>query len=493
LSASRRLSLFLLVATLAVACTSQQSSEGEPPSQAPSSQAPATVGGPGAPVRGSPHPVGAKWDWSRVDQFTPYLRELSGGSTFYIVVWCDVERERGQRDWSQVDNVVRSTRALGYTLLLKIRTGSCWATGGQRGSVRGIRQKSASAMPEDTGAYQEFVREVVRRYSDQDVHDYAIENEPNARRFFWDGTGQEYERLVTIGASTIRSVDPRARVLDGGLASTVYGTGIADHLLRRGSEGEAVAAYDRYYARRTNRRGKPLPQVTNAGDLRAALDTPESRRNLEMLDATLRLAKHKVIDAFQLHFYESWENLPALLAYLHDVLPPSFPIEAWELGMFWPGGPDDERVRADEVTKAVVTLLAGGVRRIIWLPLAYNPLAADERGEIRYGLLNPDGEVRLAGTALQRVAEAADGASWHPVSSQQVTGIGFGRGRKSTLLLWSDEGVELSATQRTGVQVQRMDGSQLPQAPAGLRLTSEPVLVTVTTSLKDAPRVLGIQ
>jgi hypothetical protein len=73
-----------------------------------------------------------------------------------------------------------------------------------------------------------------------------------------------------------------------------------------------------------------------------------------------------------------------------------------------------------------------------------------------------------------------------------VTGIAFGRGRKSTLLLWSDQGVKLPAAQRAGVQVQRLDGSQLPQAAAGLHLTSEPVLVTVTADLKDAARVLGI-
>jgi Glycosyl hydrolases family 39 len=480
----------LVAASVAAACTGQ---DGKSTTSSPGGQPPATVPGYSGPVvQGSPHPVGAKWDWSRVDRFAPYLRELSGGSTFYIVVWCDVERQQGRRDWGQVDQVVRSTRALGYSLLLKIRTGSCWVTGGQRGTLRGRKQKTASAMPRDLAAYQDFVREAVRRYSAQDVHEYAIENEPNARKFFWDGTAEEYERLVTTGAEAIRSVDPRAVVLDGGLASTVYGTGIAEHLLSQGRDGEAVAAYRRYFARRADGQGDPESQVSNVDQLRAALDSEQSHRNLDMLAATQRLARNKVIDAYQLHFYESWDNLPALLAYLHDVLPPSFPIEAWEVGMFWRDGSDDEQERAGEVVKAVTTLLAGGVRRVIWLPLAYNAESGDERGEIRYGLLAPDGQTRVAGTALQGIAKASSSAAWRAVSADGVTGIVFGRKGKSTLVLWSDRGTELPEAKQAKMQVQGMDGRHLPAAPGAFRLTSQPVFITVMAAPSEAVQVVGL-
>lgn len=477
----------LLIASLAAACTPQQDSQS--PSQSTSGPAPRAGGHSGPLLQDIPHPIGVKWDWSRVNRFAPYLRNLSGGATFYIVVWCDVERQQGRRDWSQVDEVARSTSALGQSLLLKIRTGSCWATGGQRGRLRGAQRKTASAMPLDLGAYQGFVREVVRRYSAQNVHEYAIENEPNARKFFWDGTAQEYERLVTLGASAIRSVDPRARVLDGGLASSVYGVGIAQHLLFKGQEAAAVAAYQRYYARRFVARPDDLPQVTNAGELRSALNGEQARRNLEMITATLRLVKNKVVDAYQLHFYESWETVPALLAYLHDVLPPSFPIEAWEVGMFWRDGPADQQVRAGEVIKSVVNLLAGGVRRVIWLPLAYNADSSTGRGEIRYGLLDPDGRVRLAGKALHKVAAAAQGASWRAVSTSTLTGIAFGRRNKSTLLLWSDRGATLPAPKQPGIQAEGIDGTQLPWASAGLRLTPQPVLISVDAEVKDALRI----
>jgi hypothetical protein len=484
------LAAVLVAAAAAAACTGQPDrSSIQPPSGQPQTT---TSGYSGPPVQGSPHPVGAKWDWSRVDRFAPYLRELSGGSTFYTVVWCDVERQQGRRVWSQVDQVVRSTRALGYSPLLKIRTGSCWVTGGQRGTLRGRQQKTASAVPRDLVAYQDFVRETVRRYSAQDVHEYAIENEPNARKFFWDGTAEEYERLVTTGAAVIRSVDPRAVVLDGGLASTVYGTGIAEHLLGQGRDAEAVAAYRRYYARRGDGQGDSEFHVANADQLRTALDSEQSRRSLDMLAATMRLAKNKVIDAYQLHFYESWDNLPALLAYLHEALPPSFPIEAWEVGMFWRDGSGDEQERAGEVVKAVTTLLAGGVRRVIWLPLAYNADSGDERGEIRYGLLQPDGRARLAGAALRDVARASSSAVWRAVSTDGVTGIVFGRKAKSTMLLWSDRGADLSRAKQARMRVQGMDGRQLPAAPGALQLSSQPVFITVMADPSEALQVVGL-
>jgi hypothetical protein len=484
------LTAVLVAAAVVAACTGQPD---RPTPPAPGGQPQTTAPGYAGPVvQGSPHPVGAKWDWSRVDRFAPYLRELSGGSTFFVVVWCDVERQQGRRDWSQVDQVVRSTRALGHTLLLKFRTGSCWVTGGQRGTLRGTKQKTASAMPGDLAAYQSFVRDAVRRYSAQGVHEYAIENEPNARKFFWDGTAEEYERLVTTGAAAIRSVDPRAAVLDGGLASTVYGTGIAEHLLSQGRDAEAVAAYRGYYARRADGQGDSESQVDTVDQLRAALDSDQSHRNLDMLAATQRLAKNKVIDAYQLHFYESWDNLPALLAYLHEVLPPSFPIEAWEVGMFWRDGSGDEQERAGEVVKAVTTLLAEGVRRVIWLPLAYNAESGDERGEIRYGLLQPDGRARLAGTALQGIAKASSSAAWRAVSTDGVTGIVFGRKGKSTLVLWSDRGTDLPKAQQARMQVDGMDGRQLPAAPGALRLTSQPVFITVTATPSQALHVLGL-
>jgi hypothetical protein len=80
-------------------------------------------------------------------------------------------------------------------------------------------------------------------------------------------------------------------------------------------------------------------------------------------------------------------------------VPAAVPVQAWEVGQFWPDAPDDPTVHAEETTKVACALLGTGVGRVIWLPLAYNP-AGRNNSELRFGLLDPDGTPRPAGTAF---------------------------------------------------------------------------------------------
>src|SRR5206468_8589508 len=113
-------------------------------------------------------------------------RGLGGGDTFYELVWCDVEPAPGLRNWSRIDEVVGGAAAVGFEMNLKIRIGSCWATG-SRLEARGGKNKTASLMPTDMKAYDEFVRAVVSRYAPRGVHRYAVENEVNGNGF-WQST-----------------------------------------------------------------------------------------------------------------------------------------------------------------------------------------------------------------------------------------------------------------------------------------------------------------
>jgi hypothetical protein len=475
-----RLVVLLVVASTA-ACTGQLS-DGQREGKAQQPQAGPIYNGPA--VHGRSNPLGMKWDWQRVDRYVPFLKRLSGGSTFFELVWCDVEREQGRRDWSRIDNVARSSQRLGYSLLLKIRVGSCWITGGQRGTLRGAQRKTASAMPLDLNTYQAFVRQVVQRYSAMGVHEYAIENEPNARKFFWDDTPEQYERLVTLGASAVRSVDAHARVLDGGVSSTAYGTAIAERLLAKGDDAAAVAAYQRYYARYVEQGYGGYPRVRNVGELRAVLAGEGVRRDLGLLAVTQRLVKNKVVDAFQLHFYESSDNVPALLAYLRETLPRGFPVQAWEVGMFWPGAPDNEQAIAGEMARTVVSLLGGGVRPVIWLPLAFNPAGGGT--EVRFGLLDPDGRVRPAGDAMQRLATAAgQDASWRAVTTDIVSGVVFSRDGQRTVVLWSETGGVLPPPSQRGAKAEAIGGGTLPWAAPGLHIGRDPVVITMPGDLGD--------
>lgn len=336
-----------------------------------------------------PAVLGVKWDWDRLATYRPYLESFPAGNTFYELVWCDVEAVPGTRDWTRIDEVVDGAADVGFEMNLKIRIGSCWATG-SRLEERGGKNKTASLMPGDLAAYQEFVQAVVSRYAPRGVHRYAVENEVNGNGF-WQSSPADYERLVRTASAVIRAADPKAIVLDGGISSTAYGAGVAGWLLDQDRDDEAVAAYNAFYERRFAVRGEQLPDADNPAELRAALAGDQPARNVAFLEATFRLAADGVTDAYQLHFYEPGGNVPSLLAYLHSRLPDDMPIEAWETGIFWRGG--DEKALSAEAAELTSNLLAGGVRRVIWLPTAHDP-EGRKATEDRWGLFGVDGQPR---------------------------------------------------------------------------------------------------
>ncbi|WP_343446411.1 hypothetical protein [Micromonospora schwarzwaldensis] len=425
-------------------------SDGPAPRPAPSAATP-SAGATGAPPAGATarNPFGAHWDWSRYDQFVPYLEKLSGSATYHELSWCDIEKTQGSPDFSAVDQLAERSRQLGITLHLKIRTGVCWATGGTARFTRGQADKTESAMPRDLAAYQTFVRALVQRYAPYGVREYAIENEVNAQQY-WAGSPEDYRRLVTAAAEAIRSADPRAKVVDSGMSSVAYGMGVADRLLRAGQPDQAVAAYQAYFQRRIGTRGRLIPPVADPAALRAALDNAQNSRNLAYLAVTEKLLDDRVVDVRQLHFYEHFSGVPALLDYLRAETPTGVPVQAWEVGQFWKDGADDAAARGDEMVKVVSQLVAGGIHEVLWLPLAYNP---DNRAgaEVRYGLLDPDGTQRQAGAMMAALAAAARDATAEPVDGKGLTGVAFRRGAESTLVVWSTTGGTMSLPATAGV------------------------------------------
>src|SRR5438270_5993733 len=359
----RLLAPLAVLALVAVACSSGGGST--------QTRTTTTTNTPLVPL-GKPNPLGAKWDWNRLDKFKPYLAAISGGPTFYDFACCDVEPKQGARNGSTVDQIAHNARDLGFELYLKIRTGSCWATV-ESGAGTGRRgRKDVSSMPADMAKYEAFITDAVKRFSPLGVREYAIENEVNAP-MHWGGTTAEYATLVGAAGRAIHAADTNARLADAGLGSTVYGDAIARRLLDEGHDSEAVSAYQRYYARRFSVRAQQLPQVSDPSQLRSVLATGQAARHLDYFDATVRLAQQKVIDVFEIHFYEKWDNVPALLDVLRATLPASLPVQAWEVDQFWPNATTDEAVHADELRRAVTGLHDGSAQRGSWTPRGYNP------------------------------------------------------------------------------------------------------------------------
>jgi hypothetical protein len=443
---------------------------------------------PGAPTTTAPagapaSPIGVIWDYAKQDSFKPYLDRLRGGTTWYELEWCQVQPDQATGpDWTRADKNIGRALSVGIEPMLRIRVGSCWATGGDKiDAGRGGLGYSVSAPPVDEAAYQAFVRSVVQRYQPKGVRTYAIENEVNGEGF-WRGTPQQYDALLRAGASAVRQVDPTARVLDAGLSSTAWGVVLAQALLDQGKPADALAAYNAYYERRFERRETDFPHAGNEAELRAALATDKSKENLAYAATTFALAKDGVIDALQLHFYEKWTNVAPLMAFLKGAVPAGMPIEVWEAGVFWPDSTSNEAAVAGETARLVYLLLGGGAERVIFLPMQSNTAASGS--ELRPGLLDANFQPRAGYEALADLAEFArnGGSGWQVVTgtdgAQAVVGTAPSGAQA---LLWSDQAPVTVQGLAPEVTLTSLDGT--PATPSGAtQVGTDPLVATGPTA-----------
>lgn len=424
-------------------------------------------------------PVGVIWDYAKQDSFRPYLERLQGGATWYELEWCQVQPDQGAApDWARADKNIARATSVGIEPMLRVRVGSCWATGGDKiDAGRGGLGYSVSAPPVDDAAYQAFVRSVVERYQPKGVRTYAIENEVNGEAF-WRGTPEQYEALVRSGASAVRAADRSAEVLDAGLSSTAWGVAMAQTLLDQGKPAEALDAYNRYYERRFERREADFPRAGNEDELRTALATDQSQKNLAYAASTFRLARDGVIDAFQLHFYEKWTNVAPLMAHLRSALPAGMPIEVWEAGVFWPDSASNQDAVAGETARLVYLLLGHGAKRVVFLPMQSNTAASGD--ELRAGLLDANFKPRPGFEALADLAEFArsGGTGW-----RVVTGTGGAQAVVGTApsgaqaLLWSDAAPVAVEGLAPEVTLTSLDGT--PATTSGrAEVGTDPVVAT---------------
>jgi hypothetical protein len=460
----------LTVGTLA-ACAS---SGGEKGSAAPATSPPSVVLTEPAQQPVTRFPVGVKYARVAFDTYKPYLTKLGGGSgTFYEATWCDVEPTEGTYDWSELDEVTAQAESVGQELMLKVRVGSCWATGGQIGEARGAKAKTASTTPADMAKYDAFLNALVARYGARGVKEWAIENEVN-NTAQWAGTPEEYVALVEHAADVIRAEQPDAVILDSGISSPTMGTGIVVDLLAQNKPDEALAAYQRYYARRHTSRTKDYPAISTQAELQKLVATDKWKYNEAMIEATLGLANDGVIDRLQTHFYERWDAAPLLVGFLRSKIPADMPIEAWEVGLFDVDDAMPEAQLSEEVTKTVSQLLAYGVARVLWLPLAADPNGTGGE-EKRFGLLEPDGTPRLVANAYEQLVKVTTGATLQPLDSKGLMGFVSRQGDKATVVAWAAE-APVPADWATGASAL---GSTTTTAGGATGIGTSPVMVEV--------------
>ncbi|GAB2862169.1 hypothetical protein GCM10027074_31850 [Streptomyces deserti] len=116
--------------------------------------------------------------------------------------------------WERFDRVVDAARDHGLDVLPTLSYTPRWAADPTCGST------SQTCPPADDDRFAGFARLAAERYAARGVHTWEIWNEPNIKPFWKTGPDAErYTALLTATARAIRSADPDAYLLLGGLAA----------------------------------------------------------------------------------------------------------------------------------------------------------------------------------------------------------------------------------------------------------------------------------
>lgn len=182
-------------------------------------------------IPGNAFPWEAHWD-----DFQPLLAGTPAGWARVELRWEYVNPEPGVWRWELYDELVDGYRELGFEQLGLLGYSVGWASG--QGGSQGVL-----APPDDLDAWEEYVRRTVERYHDH-IDAWEIWNEPDTA-LFWGGRDggdpEVYLELLKRAHRAIKSVDPDATVMNGGLTGTERGANYLQRLLGLGG-GEFLDA-----------------------------------------------------------------------------------------------------------------------------------------------------------------------------------------------------------------------------------------------------------
>ena len=123
--------------------------------------------------------------------------------------WPVIEAEPGEFDWSYSDEIVKEATARRMSVVAVLSHTPEWARG------PGTTNDNP---PTDVADFAAFARVAVARYASQGVHIWEIWNEPNSSVFWKPRPDPDhYGELFRASAPAIRTLDPTATVLTGGL------------------------------------------------------------------------------------------------------------------------------------------------------------------------------------------------------------------------------------------------------------------------------------
>lgn len=138
--------------------------------------------------------------FGKPDPFVPAMHALGARLLRLFLFWGQIEPRRGAYAWPAVDALLEQLDD-DDEVWITLCSSSPWAT----------RQPTDFLPPSpahDLAAYQEFVRQVVRRCAGR-VKYWQCDNEPSNVGLSWAGTAPEYVTQLRAMAAAVREVDPR--------------------------------------------------------------------------------------------------------------------------------------------------------------------------------------------------------------------------------------------------------------------------------------------
>lgn len=176
--------------------------------------------------------------WGVVPQSVPseeqWSRLKAGGvdSVRLPINWASIEPTQNHFEWNEIDALVKRTSAAGLEMLPFVFNAPGWAipqttvpgTGGAKAPAR-LPVAGAAAT-----AWTAMLKQLVQRYGPngslfaqnpeilkRPIRNWQIWNEPNFHYFVARPSAAEYGKLVKLSYGALRSVDPGAQVILGGM------------------------------------------------------------------------------------------------------------------------------------------------------------------------------------------------------------------------------------------------------------------------------------
>jgi hypothetical protein len=220
--------------------------------------------------------VGVNEDWAANHYHVSDLNLANQGGLEWLRFpwsWADTQPGGpGEWNWAYTDRIMNAAQVAGERVIFKPQGSPCWA----HPSVPCTSSSTVPPDPRYLPRWQHYIQAVLQRYP-KTIAAVEVWNEPNLRPF-WDApiSPARYTQVLRSAYTAVKSIDPKLRVVAGGLAAVTTTTprqmdyrGFLRKTLSKGAKGyfDAVAIH-------------PYPSYLSSTYLGAVSKTIDEIRNI---------------------------------------------------------------------------------------------------------------------------------------------------------------------------------------------------------------------